>query len=254
MTVGLDRALPSCDDDGMAKAGPRKRAGRAQSPDELRAIPWSGEGPDPLEDGKGVPPQVDTFRFSERGRLRVETSERGVFDVRVLDGTAKPFGPYLLPARFRIEPRRDPSGRPSRLPAIDVEVVDGRPRCRALAARRADLTGPLLRELPIDSYIREASWRIARTKSRRKIAPRAWTLDKVSEEKIAAALKRRGPGARLDTELLEQVAVVWQTAASVNENTTMAVAEAMHCATSTANRWIKRARDLDLIPPPRGTR
>lgn len=229
---------------------------RQQKPslDELRAIPWSGEGPDPLEDGEGVAPGVATFRFTDGRRLRVPDSERGAFDVRVVDGTAVPFGPYLLPARFRIEPQTDARGRPSRLPALDVEMVDGRPRCYAITAREAALTGPLLRELPIESYVREASWRIARTKSRRKVAPRAWTLDPINKDRVAAALRRRGPGVRLDTELLEQVAEVWRAADAANENTTQAVADAMHIAISTANRWIARARELGLVPPPRATR
>jgi hypothetical protein len=217
-------------------------------------IPWAGEGPDPLEDDEGVPPDVGTFRFNEGQRSRVNDSERGAFDVHVLDGTAVPFGPYLLPRRFRIEPRLDTRGRPSRLPAIEVAVVEGRPRCYAITARTMDLTGPLLREIPIDSYIREASWRIARTRSHRKVAPRAWVLDAISEDTVAEALKRRGPGVRLDTELLEQVADVWKAADAANQNTTEAVAGAMRCATSTANRWIRRARDLDLIPPPRSSR
>jgi transposase len=241
--------MPIRDDASVAEGRRRRR-----SPDELAAlVPWAGEGPDSREDARGVPPDVKTFRFNE-SLHRVRDSERGPFNIYVLDGTPAPFGPYLLPARFRIEPR-DANGRPSRLPAIDVEVVDGRPRCYAIAKREDDLTGPLLRELPIESYIREASWRIARTRSRRKVAPRVWTLDGLSQEKVAEALKRRGPGVRLDTELLEQVAAVWRTADAANENTTQAVVDALpgKIAISTANRWIARARELGLIPPSRRT-
>jgi hypothetical protein len=228
--------------EGLKGSGPGEMPRRDE-------IPWGGEGPDPRGGKKGPRPAVETFRFTE-GRARVPDSERGAFDVQVLDGEAVPWGSYLLPARFRIEPRL--GRRPSNLPAIEVEVIDGRPRCYGISAQAEHLTGALLRDLPIDTYIREAIWRLARTKSRRKLAPGTWTLDRINKDIAARALKRRGPGVRLDPDLLQQVADVWKAADRAGENTTLAVASALHCAISTANRWIKRCRDIELIPPPRG--
>ena len=53
-------------------------------------------------------------------------------------------------------------------------------------------------------------------------------------------------------EHYEQVAEIYDEAVEVGDPPTSALAEAFGVPYSTAARWIRRARALGLLPPPRG--
>jgi hypothetical protein len=210
-------------------------------------------------------------------------SERvGDFQARVHDRARRIplLGTRLVPDRFsvrvgKVETPEDRERRYYWSAELEVVVEDGRARCVAIARTRKGtaLTGKLLRELPLESILREALSSLAVERSRlprEQIDPlrehdlpvdaegrvEVWTPllgsaggPAAFEADYAEAARSRGRGVRLTDEILERVASVYRAALKAGAPPTDAVKTAFDIPRSTAGRWVAETRRRGFLGP-----
>jgi hypothetical protein len=157
-------------------------------------------------------------------------------------------------------------------PAIKVTLeaeLDGeRPRCRRLqveAAGAGEITGDVLRRIPVTSYLLQALSRLAFRRHEVADLP-DWIAEGLAREGISETLmpaaqedqravyeafanKARRPrrGSPVTDEHLGQVAELYRAAVQRGDNPTQTIADTMHAARSTAARWVGLARKRGLL-------
>ena len=132
---------------------------------------------------------------------------------------------------------------------IDVALEGDRFVCESLTATRKrggpPVTSEGIRKLPMQTLIRTAAtaFGIIHRVKKNPHAPETEVILTPARLGSFQRFAKEGP----TDEALEWVALVYRLAYACNEPPTKAVEEAFGLARSTAERWVSKARDLELI-------
>ena len=131
---------------------------------------------------------------------------------------------------------------------IEVELEGDRFVCVELRAERKrggpPVTSEGIRKLPVQDLVRTAAMEVVY--KRRKNPQGTGAILTPTQLRGFKRLAGDGP----TEETLEHVALVYRLAYACNDAPTAAVVNAFGLARSTAERWVSRARDLELIDTP----
>jgi hypothetical protein len=141
---------------------------------------------------------------------------------------------------------------------IEVNVIDGKPRCVGVAikARDGDFIDPSeFHRIPLGQLIEDATVLAARPVGEPFTQKRWSTIEEARREQAAAdrhyrRVRRRPATNRITDEVLDQVAAIYREH-ETRGNPTQAVADKLHLARSTAGRWVMKARQAGKLPPAR---
>jgi hypothetical protein len=234
----------------------KRQGGVRRSAPELRRIPWGGPGPDPLLADETEPPEPPKGQPTWRRPERFTHKRAGEFKVYAIDSTPVPYGATaLLPTRYVTEPLRrrgrgEPHPPPPRAPiALEIDASTGEPRCIAIRALAdAELTGEMLRTVPIGELVDQATYALTRPVKPRRVAPDLWVYG--YDELAKAMSTQQGRGSRTPRERLERVAAIYKEAKQNGDPPTNAVAEKLPCSRPQAGRLVTLTRQLGMIGPP----
>jgi hypothetical protein len=143
------------------------------------------------------------------------------------------------------EPNTDPTGRHTGLSATTL---------------RAPNIGRMLREAPMATARVTASGQVAPEGDpddpvhwmRQRLAAASGARERGEEDPVRAPFRPRRQREAIPTDDrdLERVARIYSEAAALGQQPNKAVQAGYSVSRATASRWIRRARDLDLIPEP----
>lgn len=149
--------------------------------------------------------------------------------------TAKVYGPGLL----RCE--------------LEIEIRDGRPECLAIHCHGrpgSGVTGKRLRDLALDTYVREATATASRPRGD---SGDGWTWASQDVDQFTDALSTlpaRRRRRRVDDEHLRRVAAVYSEAmAKLSPHPVEEVVDVFRVSRSTAGRWVMLARQRGFLGP-----
>lgn len=162
----------------------------------------------------------------------------------------------FLPTRYALEPlvRRGRGEPPPKLPAVpvalDIDASSGEPRCVGIrAVLGAQLTGEMLRKVPISELMDQATWSMARPSKPIRVAPDAWSFERIDDIALAQARAAdQGFGSRIPRATVERVVAIYTKALADGEHPTKAVAARLPCSRPTAGRLVMLTRRLGLLP------
>lgn len=185
----------------------------------------------------------------------IVTTRRGVTVWRRFTATAE---------NVVIDPAFDPDaeGQPGHKLEIEIAVDDrGVPRCRGLAIRAYDdgpeVTGDLLRRLPIRRLVKEATG-VAASVVALEVAPggggaHLYIPSPPERREIYGQFtddaRRPRRGSPITDQNLRGVAGLYRAALDNGDPPTQTIVDKMHVARSTASRWVAAARERGFLGP-----
>lgn len=186
-------------------------------------------------------------------RTRPTREER--LTAHVLDPAAVAWGAdgVVVPRRIAID-WASSRPRPGERPAppnvrLEVEIVDGRARCQSITALAGELTGELLRTVPVSTLVRAGVWAWARdTREWIAVTAEMAAARRLSADEASALSEPRGRGRKLPAGAVEEAARIYAKALAVGDPPVAAVMKRFSVSRATASRWIARADEQGLIP------
>lgn len=149
---------------------------------------------------------------------------------------------FVVPRKFTAEFEAE-FGRVT----LSVEVDDGGvARCVGLDLRSDEISGGMLRQVPVAAWMREALERAANVLDRDPLASRERPRTSLVLT-TGARLRRRG--SPLSDEELQRVAGIYRDAQERGHAPTQSVADQLGAPRSTAARWVGKARARGYLGP-----